>query len=150
MWSPGKRLLPGLLKQRPLVRSPHERRCRNQRCWNACQWSRRCALLHHAFIGLLGSRTGLSRQFAFQDAGTGVIDTQGASRVTTADVETHQVTVGLLVQGIVAQQAPSGADSSIVVALLFLQFDETFQCLEECLLEAITFGQDPLVVAVRE
>ena len=107
-------------------------------------------MLYQALIDFLGGGTGLCCQFAFQDGGTRVIDTQRASRVATARVETHQVTVGRLVQGIVAQQAPSGADSSIVVALLFLQFDETFQCLEECLLEAITFREDPLVVAAGQ
>jgi hypothetical protein len=106
--------------------------------------------LQQALIDFLGGGTGLRRQFAFQDGGTREIDTQGASRVATADVETHKVTIACLVQGIVTQQTPGCADSTIVVAFLFLQSDETFQCLEECLLEAITFREDPLVVAAGQ
>src|SRR6266516_2328240 len=126
---------------------PTNEGCCCHECWL------RCLLFMGGTFGLQQTLVDRTRglawlrcQFAFQDGRTGMIDTQCSSPIVGDRVKAHQLTVGCFVQGIVTQQALSSDYGGIVIALLFLQLNQPFQCLEEHLVQAISFGEYPFIV----
>src|SRR3989442_7968233 len=106
--------------------------------------------LQERFVGLTCCLTRLSRKFALQNRDAGVVDAQSSDPVATQGIEAHQVAVSWLVQRIIAQESLSSLDRGIIITLLLQERNQTFCSLEKQLAQAISFRQNPLIVAAGQ
>ena len=79
-----------------------------------------------------------------------MVDAQRRGPLSTQGIEAHQVTVGRLVQRVMAHETPSNPDSGVIITLLLQKYNQAFRGLEEQLAKAISFRQYPFIVATGQ
>ncbi|TMC65706.1 MAG: hypothetical protein E6J21_02135 [Chloroflexota bacterium] len=79
-----------------------------------------------------------------------MVDAQGCGSVATQAVQAHELSVGRLVQGVLTKELVRCSDRGVIVTLLFQERDQTFRRLEKRLAPAISFRQNPLIVAIGQ
>ena len=79
-----------------------------------------------------------------------MVDAQSCGSVAMQGIEAHKLPIGCLVQWVLAEEPLRYCDRGVIVTLLFQQSDQTFRGLEKHLVQAISFRQNPLIIATRQ
>ena len=79
-----------------------------------------------------------------------MVDAQRRGSVTTQGRQAHELPVGCLVQCVLAEELLRCRDGGVIVPLRFQKHYQAFRSPEKRLAQAVSFRQDPLLVATGQ